>query len=66
MRLLGCAIVGSGWHEGTLSWVPLEERELVNEPEANAPTRVTVGRGGSLDILACSTDPSHEHSISIR
>jgi hypothetical protein len=39
---------------------------LVNEPEANAPTQVTVGRGGSLNIFTCSANPAHEHKISIQ
>ncbi len=45
---------------GTLSWVPLEDRELINESEANVPTPVTVGRGGSLNIFSCPADPAHE------
>ncbi|MFF1331206.1 hypothetical protein ACFVYM_22265 [Streptomyces sp. NPDC058298] len=51
------------WDSGTLSWVPLEDRELINESEANAPTQVTVGRGGSLNIFSCPADPAHEHKV---
>ncbi|MET7452711.1 hypothetical protein ABZT03_12595 [Streptomyces sp. NPDC005574] len=54
------------WDSGTPSWIPLEDRDLTNEPEANAPTRVTVGRGGSLNVFACSSDPTHEHRTSIQ
>jgi len=54
------------WDGGTLSWVPLEDRELINESEANAPTQVTVGRGGSLNIFTCSANPAHEHRVSIQ
>lgn len=51
---------------GTLSWVPREDRGVINEPEANAPTQVTVGRGGSLNIFTCSANPAHQHQVSIQ
>lgn len=51
---------------GSRSWVPLEDRELVGTRGANVPTRVRVGRGGSLNIFICPADPLHEHRVSLQ
>jgi hypothetical protein len=51
---------------GTNSWVPLEDRELIGTYDANIPTQVTVGRGGSLNVFVCPADPAHEHKISLQ
>ncbi|WP_327429113.1 hypothetical protein [Streptomyces sp. NBC_01236] len=58
--------IGSMEWGGTRSWVPLEDRELIGRRGANTPTRVRVGRGGSLNVFICPADPAHEHKVSLQ
>ncbi|GGJ67965.1 hypothetical protein [Streptomyces brasiliensis] len=60
-------------HEGTGDAGALRRRTPLRQPASpstslrrTAPTQVTVGRGGSLNIFAGSSNPVYEHSISIR
>ncbi|MFJ9346836.1 hypothetical protein [Streptomyces sp. NPDC101237] len=67
MRLL--LAVGSAEWEGVRgSWRPLEEAASAgaDETAARTPTRVVVGRGGSLLVFVCSADPAHEHRVSLQ
>lgn len=53
------------WGGGSVSWMPLEERD----PAVSAvlgPTQVTVGRWGKLNVFACPADPGHPHLKSIQ
>jgi hypothetical protein len=59
-------IASTEWSGGSYSWVPLEDRELIRMSGANTPTRVTVGRGGSLTIFFCRADPTHGHRVSLQ
>ncbi|MGW7074649.1 hypothetical protein [Streptomyces sp. NPDC054866] len=59
-------IASTEWDDETMSWAPVEDRHLAEELEANIPTRVTVGRDGSLSIFACPSDPTHEHQITLQ
>ncbi|EST29936.1 hypothetical protein M878_19475 [Streptomyces roseochromogenus subsp. oscitans DS 12.976] len=59
-------IASTEWEDETISWVPVEDRHLAEEFEANTPTRVTVGRGGSLTIFTCPTDPRHPHQVTLQ
>ncbi|MFI6038756.1 hypothetical protein ACIBBD_32420 [Streptomyces sp. NPDC051315] len=64
-RLL-LTVAGSEWDRGSLSWVPVEDRERIDTYDANVPTRVVVGRGGSLNVFVCTADPTHEHRVSLQ
>ncbi|MFE0464165.1 hypothetical protein ACFW1A_33420 [Kitasatospora sp. NPDC058965] len=64
MHLL-LTIDSSEWDGGSGSWTPLEEQGLPPHPYAG-PTKVTVGRGGELNVFACSADPAHPHRWSIQ
>ncbi|MER6630953.1 hypothetical protein ABT301_22500 [Streptomyces sp. NPDC000987] len=64
MELL-LAVSSAEWG-GTNSWVPLEDRELVGTHDANVPTQVSVGRGGSLNIFVCPANPLHGHEVSLQ
>ncbi|MER6137820.1 hypothetical protein [Streptomyces sp. NPDC001815] len=46
------------WDRGTRSWVPSEDQDVV-DAEANTPTRIVVGRGGSLLVFVCPSDWDH-------
>ncbi|MFF5495155.1 hypothetical protein [Streptomyces aquilus] len=46
-------------HGGSRSWVPLED-------EALAPTHVSVGRVGTLNLFVCPKDPTHGHRTSLQ
>jgi hypothetical protein len=59
-------IASTEWDDDTSSWVPGEDRDLVDEPEANTPTRVTVGRNGSLSIFICPADLTHPHEVTLQ
>jgi hypothetical protein len=50
------------WDRGTRSWVPFEDRDVVNT-EANTPTQIVVGRGGALLVFVCPSDVTHPHRI---
>ncbi|MFG2786663.1 hypothetical protein [Streptomyces sp. NPDC048419] len=64
MELL-LAINSAEWG-GTNSWVPLEDRARIGTHDANVPTQVRVGRGGSLNIFICPAYPMHEHALSLQ
>lgn len=59
-------IASTEWEDETMSWTPVEDRHLAEESEANTPTRVTVGRDGSLSIFACPSNPTHAHQITLQ
>lgn len=65
MRLL-LTVDSREWDRGSLSWVPVEDRERIDAYEANVPTRVVVGRGGSLNVFVCTADPAHAHRVSLQ
>ncbi|MYY83206.1 MULTISPECIES: hypothetical protein [unclassified Streptomyces] len=65
MRLL-LTIASHEWDGGSHSWVPLEDRDLIATSDANIPTRVTVGRGGSLNVFVCAVNASHAHKLSLQ
>ncbi|MGK5637548.1 hypothetical protein ACSNOK_04400 [Streptomyces sp. URMC 126] len=46
------------WDSGSLSWVPLEDRDAVHTTGANVPTGVYVGRG-LMRIFVCTENPVH-------
>ncbi|MGI5337049.1 hypothetical protein ACQEVS_06470 [Streptomyces sp. CA-181903] len=50
------------WDSGSLSWVPLEDRQVMRVMDANTPTGVYVGRG-LMRIFACTADPGHPPRI---
>jgi hypothetical protein len=64
MELL-LTVDSSEWDGGSGSWRPVEDHGLPPHPFA-APTHVTVGRSGELNIFACPTDPEHPHRWSIQ
>ncbi|MEU4091811.1 hypothetical protein [Streptomyces sp. NPDC026673] len=64
MHLL-LTVDSSEWDGGSGSWTPLEERGLPPHPHA-APTEVTVGRWGELNIFACPGNPAHPHRWSVQ
>ncbi|QLH22170.1 hypothetical protein [Streptomyces sp. Rer75] len=53
------------WDWGSLTWVPLEDREVVDAMGANDPTGVYVGRG-QMRIFTCPVDPTHPHQINFQ
>ncbi|WP_202126073.1 hypothetical protein [Actinomadura physcomitrii] len=53
------------WDGGSGSWQPLEDPNSPTHLYAN-PTKVTVGRGGELNIFACPEHPDHPHRWSIQ
>ncbi|GGZ63073.1 hypothetical protein GCM10010387_65580 [Streptomyces inusitatus] len=53
------------WDNGTLSWVPLEDRDTAHTPGANVPTGVYLGRG-LMQIFTCPTDPTHPHRLNFQ
>lgn len=59
-------IASSEWNGGNRSWVPVEDRAIVNAHGACTPTEVTVGRWGTLYVLTCTGDPAHPHWLSIQ
>jgi hypothetical protein len=65
MKLL-VTIDSKEWDNGTRSWVPVEDRALIDTMDANIPTHITVGRGGSLRIFVCPIDPTHPHRINLQ
>lgn len=64
MHLL-LTIDSSEWDGGSGRWKPLEEQDLPAHRHA-APTGVTVGRWGELNIFACPEVPGHPHRWSIQ
>ncbi|MFC8200402.1 hypothetical protein ACFUTV_34170 [Streptomyces sp. NPDC057298] len=50
------------WDRGTRSWVPSEDQDVV-DTEANTPTWIVVGRGGSLLVFVCPSDWDHPHRV---
>ncbi|MGR3938692.1 hypothetical protein [Streptomyces sp. BRA346] len=53
------------WNGGSLTWVPLEDREIVDVMGANDPTGVYVGRG-QMRIFTCPIDPAHPHRLNFQ
>ncbi|MFD7314291.1 hypothetical protein [Streptomyces sp. NPDC059883] len=53
------------WDNGTLSWVPLEDRDSVHIMGANVPTGVYLGRG-LMRVFTCPDDPTHPHRLSFQ
>ncbi|MFF3753487.1 hypothetical protein ACFYYH_23945 [Streptomyces sp. NPDC002018] len=53
------------WDGGSLSWVPLEDRETMGARRANDPTGVYVGRG-LMRVFTCPVDPSHPHRLNFQ
>ncbi|MFF4232881.1 hypothetical protein [Streptomyces sp. NPDC001820] len=53
------------WDNGTLSWVPLEDRDSVHIMGANVPTGVYLGRG-LMRVFTCHEDPAHPHRLSFQ
>ncbi|MEU3465379.1 hypothetical protein ABZ721_36255 [Streptomyces sp. NPDC006733] len=49
---------------GSRSWVPIEDRPVVDEFDANIPTQISVERWGSLRIFTCPADSAHPHRVS--
>ncbi|QXE35642.1 hypothetical protein KQY30_16625 [Streptomyces sp. GMY02] len=50
------------WDNGSLSWVPLEDRGTIRTMGANTPTGVYVGRG-LMRVFTCPADPTHPHRL---
>ncbi|MFI0822444.1 hypothetical protein ACH4TX_43275 [Streptomyces sp. NPDC021098] len=50
------------WDRGSLTWVPLEDREAIETMGASDPTGVYVGRG-QMRIFTCPADPTHPHRL---
>ncbi|GFH38508.1 hypothetical protein [Streptomyces pacificus] len=48
------------WDNGTQSWVPAEDQELIGVKGANIPTAVSPARG-TMYVFTCPIDPSHPH-----
>ncbi|MCQ4084360.1 hypothetical protein NGB36_28205 [Streptomyces sp. RB6PN25] len=65
MKLL-VTIDSKEWDNGSRSWVPIEDRAVIDTMDANIPTHITVGRGGSLRIFVCPADPTHPHRINLQ
>lgn len=65
MELL-LTIDSTEWDSGSESWVPLEDQASADAVEANAPTHVTVGRGGRLQLFVCTVDPAHPHRLNLQ
>ncbi|MFC1400606.1 MULTISPECIES: hypothetical protein [Streptacidiphilus] len=61
MRLL-LTVDTKEWDNGSLSWMPFEDAEL-STYGLSTPTRVVVGRAGSLRVFVCSKDVKHPHKI---
>ncbi|UKY48019.1 hypothetical protein [Streptomyces inhibens] len=45
---------------------PLEGQDLPGRLRSDAPTEVTMGRRGELNVFACLADPAHLHRRSMR
>ncbi|MFF4544714.1 hypothetical protein ACFY1J_10785 [Streptomyces sp. NPDC001406] len=65
MELL-LTIASAEWGGVRSSWTPLEDRARAGTYGLNVPTRVSVGRGGHLDVFVCSADPTHGHEPSLQ
>lgn len=51
---------GTEWDGGSGSWRPVEDAGHDGYDEsAQAPTRITIGRGYTLQIYLCTADPGH-------
>ncbi|MFD7500488.1 hypothetical protein [Streptomyces sp. NPDC059850] len=53
------------WDWGSLTWVPLEDREVMDAMGASDPTGVYVGRG-QMRIFTCPVDPTHPHRLNFQ
>nr|WSZ97431.1 hypothetical protein OH820_18795 [Streptomyces sp. NBC_00857] len=53
------------WDGGSMSWIPLEDRETMSARGANDPTGVYVGRG-QMRVFACPADPTHPHQLNFQ
>ncbi|UQA92764.1 hypothetical protein [Streptomyces halobius] len=53
------------WDLGSLSWVPIEDRQVIRTMGASAPTDVYLGHG-LMRIFTCPTDPTHPHRLSFQ
>lgn len=53
------------WDGGSLTWVPLEDREGMDAMGANDPTGLYVGRG-QMRIFTCPIDPTHPHRLNFQ
>ncbi|MGW7402966.1 hypothetical protein ACWGI9_04350 [Streptomyces sp. NPDC054833] len=65
-RELLLTIASAEWGGVRSSWTPLEDRPRVGTYGLIVPTRVSVGRGGHLDVFVCSADPTHGHEPSLQ
>jgi len=54
------------WDGGSKSWCPVEDQDRAGEPDANLPTQMVVGRGGSLNVFVCPADPIHPYRLSLQ
>ncbi|MBC2878180.1 MULTISPECIES: hypothetical protein [Streptomyces] len=50
------------WDGGAPTWVPLEDQDMIEAAEANAPTQVAVGSGW-MYVFTCPADPTHPHHV---
>ncbi|MFE6055314.1 hypothetical protein ACFQ6N_31575 [Kitasatospora sp. NPDC056446] len=61
MRLLVTA-ASREWDNGNLSWRPVEEADDTTRG-LNIPTRVVLGRDGSLRVFVCTVDAEHPYQV---
>ncbi|MEU9112906.1 hypothetical protein AB0D04_14240 [Streptomyces sp. NPDC048483] len=53
------------WDLGSLSWVPIEDRQAIGTRGNSTPTDVYLGRG-LMRIFTCPTDLTHPHRLSFQ
>lgn len=59
-------IAGSERAGDNRSWVPEEDRADMDQDDASIPTRVVVGRGGSMLVFVCSDDVRHAVRLNVQ
>ncbi|MEU6066758.1 hypothetical protein ABZ864_20290 [Streptomyces sp. NPDC047082] len=59
-------LASAEWGGVRSSWTPLEDLLVLGTYGLNVPTRVSVGRGGHVDVFVCSADPAHDHRSSLQ
>ncbi|MFD5099477.1 hypothetical protein [Streptomyces albidochromogenes] len=60
------ALDGYEWSGVNGSWMPTEERDVAEHLRDSCPTKLTIGRGGVLNIFACPTEPAHAHRYGLQ
>ncbi len=59
-------VASQEWDAGNRSWIPQEDRATADVMGANVPTRITVGRWGSMNVFVCRAEFTHPPRLILR